>query len=45
MNLIQTTQLNRITFSACKQGVRSAVIGTLAPEFEKSAIELKPNFF
>ena len=41
MTHIQTTCQNRIALQAGKNGARPAEVGALAPEFEKSATELK----
>ena len=41
MTLIKTINLNRITFHEGKQGVQSDDVGALAPEFKKSAADLK----
>ena len=43
MNLIQNVRRNHVALLASKQGVRFVEVATLAPMFEKSAIEHKPQ--
>ena len=43
LTLIQTVRPNHIALNANKQAAHSAENGALAPVFEKSATDVKPN--